>query len=512
MLACSTRQLATMFLMMLLCSFGGLGDTAFTATPSQFDYGRCNTFFGRRLWHLAAPCYAEGLSKAPEQNPAMYLNLIGVSYHEMHRYMEAKDHYQKAVTLNPGTAIYHFNLAMVIAQQEGIVPSLSSFAEAMKLDPKQPKFPFYLAKLYFQERKFKRAEALFRKGLEIDSNNPEMWNTLGVVCFEQGQYRKAASAYRIAVALHRSNYIYNWNLGNALYNFRHANKEIMEEAAANIMIAWEADSRNADYTLTLGNVFFNLQQYENATRFYDLGMKLQRAEDPVYRNLRAVAAVNDYHQKVSVKDHHFISIDPNSGRYVLTRDPAYFTDLNQLETIQKSYEAAAKLKGDKAVYYYNLGNLAFGQDDFLKALKYFDEALHHDPENPEYHSSKGLCLMELEEDKKAVESFEAAIRLDPDNVMHHFNKGRSLFKLERFLEAAQAFEAAARLEPDNANVQNWWGTALVHNGYDELAAPMFNKAAALDQHQHTYHVFFDGMLHSLGADFRPPPNYSSPTL
>lgn len=64
-------------------------------------------------------------------------------------------------------------------------------------------------------------------------------------------------------------------------------------------------------------------------------------------------------------------------------------------------------------------------------------------------------------------------------------------------QAAQAFEAAARLEPDNANIQNWWGTALVHNGYDELAAPvpaplgLSYCAAQEGGHAHTvFHIHF----------------------
>lgn len=45
-----------------------------------------------------------------------------------------------------------------------------------------------------------------------------------------------------------------------------------------------------------------------------------------------------------------------------------------------------------------------------------------------------------------------------------------------------------------------------------LVPQMFNKAAALEQHQHLYHVFLDGVLHSVGAEFHPPPNFTSPTL
>lgn len=71
---------------------------------------------------------------------------------------------QKAVAINPGVAIYHFNLAMVLALQEGIASSLSAFAEAMKLEPNTAKYPFYLANLYFKARKFKKAEKFFRKG------------------------------------------------------------------------------------------------------------------------------------------------------------------------------------------------------------------------------------------------------------------------------------------------------------------------------------------------------------
>ena len=45
-----------------------------------------------------------------------------------------------------------------------------------------------------------------------------MWNLLGVSLAERGKYKKAVEAYRNAVFYDKSNYVYCWNLGMALYN------------------------------------------------------------------------------------------------------------------------------------------------------------------------------------------------------------------------------------------------------------------------------------------------------
>ena len=43
---------------------------------------------------LAVACYERGLSIQPKKDPAMYHNLIGVAYHEMHRSVDAQAHYE----------------------------------------------------------------------------------------------------------------------------------------------------------------------------------------------------------------------------------------------------------------------------------------------------------------------------------------------------------------------------------------------------------------------------------
>jgi Flp pilus assembly protein TadD len=339
-----------------------------------------------------------------------------------------------------------------------------------------------------------------------------VWNILGIACFEQRRFVPAVYAYRIAVAMEPTNYVHHYNLGLALYHVKRAPPGWFEEAAHHISIALDKNPTNEEYITTLGHIYFKLHQYENATSCYQKLLKMGNTPDPTILNLKAVASVNRMNQEFDEKSHHFVRIDPESGRMTVERDGAYFTDVAALTEVAASYKMALELKPNDAVYYYNLGNLEFGQDNLTEALRWFDKAIALDPNVAEYHSVKGLCLLELEEHEKAAKEFGIAMRLQPGNVMHPFNKGRALFKLERFFEAAQAFERAALLEPNNPNIQNWWGTALVHQGYDELAAPMFNKAAALDQNQNLYHVFFDGMLWNFGKDWQPPANYSSPAI
>ena len=180
--------------------------------------------------------------------------------------------------------------------------------------------------------------------------------------------------------------------------------------------------------------------------------------------------------------------------------------------MEANYRLALQHEPEQGVYYYNLGNLAFGQREYGEAAKWYRLAIGKDPSNHEYRAGLATALMEEEEYEDALAQLDVAIRLSA-TAAYYFNKGRCLFKLERYYEAAQAFEHAAGLEPGNANIFNWWGSALSQHGYLEEAAEVFTKAVALDQHQHQYHLMFDGLFYTLGhANDEMRQNFSSPIL
>lgn len=109
--------------------------------------------------------------------------------------------------------------------------------------------------------------------------------------------------------------------------------------------------------------------------------------------------------------------------------------------------AAIALRGDKAIYHYNLGN----------------------------------ALAALDRPQAAAESFRAATRLNPSHVAARANLAQALTQSGRHREAVAEFRQLLRLQPSSA-----WRDALAralirHADTDPVAAQAYEEAATLLQ-------------------------------
>ena len=107
--------------------------------------------------------------------------------------------------------------------------------------------------------------------------------------------------------------------------------------------------------------------------------------------------------------------------------------------------AAIALKGDKAIYHFNLGN----------------------------------ALAALDRPQGAVESFRAALRLDPAHMAARSNLAHALTQAGRHAEAAAEFRRLLELQP-TAAARNALASALIRCAdADPVAAERYDEAAAL---------------------------------
>ena len=87
---------------------------------------------------------------------------------------------QKAIELDPKTAIYHYNLAMAISQDaDKLDRAIPALKEAMKLEPMNQMFYVSLANLCFNVGDYKNASKFYRKGVY----HCIMWGFLTLLAF-----------------------------------------------------------------------------------------------------------------------------------------------------------------------------------------------------------------------------------------------------------------------------------------------------------------------------------------
>ena len=109
-----------------------------------------------------------------------------------------------------------------------------------------------------------------------------------------------------------------------------------------------------------------------------------------------------------------------------------------------------------------LGNEAFGQGDYTKAVEYYRLAIGDKPTFAAY-VNLGHCYMQLERWLDAASSYEGAIRIKPEEITAAIwrSLGRARFEGRQYEQAAEAFLAASSLEPDDSQDDIWIARCMV---------------------------------------------------
>jgi len=120
----------------------------------------------------------------------------GVQSYKSAKYEEAIDHFQKAVSLDPGLINARLYLATAYAQQ--YIPgadtednnrmgqqAIDQYKAVLDRDPKNVNSVKGIAYLYLQMKKFEDAKQYYRKASELDPNDPEAYYSIGVIDWTQ---------------------------------------------------------------------------------------------------------------------------------------------------------------------------------------------------------------------------------------------------------------------------------------------------------------------------------------
>ena len=116
----------------------------------------------RQQYILAIEEYRE----APK-NSAEVWNKMGIAYHHLFAFDEAKRDYERALHLQPG------------------------FPEALN----------NLGAVYYAKKEYKKAEKYYRRSLRLAPGSPSAYSNLGVAYFAQGRVKRGLMAFRAAYKL-----------------------------------------------------------------------------------------------------------------------------------------------------------------------------------------------------------------------------------------------------------------------------------------------------------------------
>jgi len=147
----------------------------------------------RKMYREAIDTY----SLAPNESATRW-NKMGIAYHQLQDYKDAKKEYQHAIKLNPLYAEAVNNLGTIYYGQKSYRSAIRQYKKAIRLMPAAASVYSNLGTAYFARQDYKRASEAYGQALKLDPDVFEHHGTFGVLLEEHNVAERAKFHYYLA--------------------------------------------------------------------------------------------------------------------------------------------------------------------------------------------------------------------------------------------------------------------------------------------------------------------------
>ncbi len=173
------------------------------------------------------------------------------------------EHIRRAIALNPGAGIYHFNLGIALRRHGDVAGAIASYRQAVKLAPGLAEAHNNLGNCLYETGDFEAAATAFRRLVALRPTSADAHVNLSKALLALGRPDAAEKTVRRALSLEGHRPFAEFQLGNILQlSGRYAEAEVAYRAAL------DGDPPVDGVRVNLGNVLVALGDYEGAGRFY----------------------------------------------------------------------------------------------------------------------------------------------------------------------------------------------------------------------------------------------------
>lgn len=145
---------------------------ALALDPNHKDsLNKLGVLYMHKQMYGAASALFKNLSEIEEDS--VHYSHLGLALYHQNEYEEAKEAYQKAVSLDPSRPQRFVSLCQVYRAQENNDLALAALEKAVDLDPKNVECLFLMTDLLFETENFDKGKDVVRMILEVDPDNEE---------------------------------------------------------------------------------------------------------------------------------------------------------------------------------------------------------------------------------------------------------------------------------------------------------------------------------------------------
>jgi tetratricopeptide (TPR) repeat protein len=148
---------------------------------------------------MQAPSQVSTAAAAPAERQ-LSAEEVGDLFMARKQYREAAGAYKQLADRDPRNAVYLNKLGIAFHQQAALGLALKYYERAAKADPKYADAQNNIGTIWYQRKKYGKAIKAYQKGIKVRDDMPVLYSNLGYAYFEDKKYEEAIAAFRIALA------------------------------------------------------------------------------------------------------------------------------------------------------------------------------------------------------------------------------------------------------------------------------------------------------------------------
>lgn len=148
--------------------------------------------------------------------------------------------------------------------------------------------------------------------------------------------------------------------------------------------------------------------------------------------------------------------------------------------VLSSYNLAFGDLQNEVDIFFGKGEKAFGNQEFEKAISYYDKVLELEPTHVDSLFKKGGTLLILEKSDEAIEMFDKVLEIDPNHIGALSFKADELVKQGKSQEASSLYERILEIEPEHSGALSFKANELAQTGKINDAITLYEKVLSIE--------------------------------
>jgi serine/threonine-protein kinase len=408
------------------------------------------------------------------ESPGAHYNL-GIVLTENDQDDEAIACFKKALALDPKLYAAHSDLGNALGRKGQFDEAIACCNKALELAPKFATAHCSLGNVLYRKGQLDTAIACYHKAHELDPKHTQAHHNLGVALIGKGQVDEAIACFRKAIDLDPKDAQAHFNLGSALKR-----KGQVDKAIACWLKSLELDRQYANTHFQLVLVLKDKDQMDAAIACFKKAIESNPKNVFAHGYLGIALAKQGKVDEAIACFEKAMEIDPQSA------DPHFnlgvaLAGKGQVDEAIACYQKAIALNPKHTEAHYSLGNALRDKGRIDEAITYFKKAIEIDPKHANAHNCLGAILCDIKKEyDAAIVCFQKAIEIDSKYALYHFNLGNALRNQGKLDEAITSYQKALSLDPKDARFHFNLGKELAGKGQVDEAIACYKRTLELD--------------------------------